>query len=67
MINMVYIVLIDFWINVFMWFRLSTYFIILLKDNLIHFMINNKIVLLIYVNSFLVLGSYPRSLVGLLL
>ena len=39
----------DFRLNVFMWFSFRTYFIIFLQDYFIHWMINNRIVLLMYV------------------
>ena len=48
-INLVYIVLINFNINVFMCFSFSTYFIVLLWDDLIYCMINNSIFLFLTV------------------
>ena len=47
--NKSYIIIVDFIINVFMCFNISTYFIILLYNYIIHCMINNIIILLLSV------------------
>ena len=60
--NLVYIVIIDIRLNIFMWFRFSTYFIIFLQNDLIHCMINNIIVLLLFVTFISSCGIMPTVL-----
>ena len=66
-INLLYIVLIDIRFNVSMCFIIRTYFIIFIQDDIIHCMINHIVVLLLSVKKLLVAGSFPQSLVDLLL
>ena len=61
-LNIIYIVLIDFRINVLLCFSFSTYFIILLKDYLIHCMINKIIVLFLSVKFIYICGIIPTVL-----
>ena len=58
-INIIYIVLTDFRINVFMLFSYSSYSIILIHDDLINCIINNIIVLFLSVNFIFSWGVMP--------
>ena len=60
--KLIKMVLVDLRFNIFMWFLFRSYFIIFFQDNLIHCMINNSIVLLMYLKFIFVRGIIPTVL-----